>query len=355
MELLRLLLLPFTLLYGLAVRLRNALFDARILPSESYKIPIISVGNLSVGGTGKTPHVEYLIRLLAPEYQLATLSRGYGRKTRGFRFAGENDNSATIGDEPAQFHHKFREISVFTDEVRRRGISNILKYHPDIDLLILDDAFQHRYVKPGLSILLTDYHKIFSNDYLLPYGTLREPINGAKRADIIVVTKTPSVLSPIERQQIISDISPTPEQKVLFSFVKYGTIKSLWNQDEVLDINEHWSVILLGAGIANPYPLEYELRNKCNDLIVMRYKDHHTYTKDDIDRIKSNYSDIYTRKKLLITTEKDAMRLLNPEIRSLAAELPFYYVPMEIEFHEKDKQLFDETILNYVRENKRKR
>lgn len=355
MEFLKLLLLPFALIYELITRLRNYLFDLKILPSVSYNLPIISVGNLSAGGTGKTPHVEYLIRLLEKEYKPATLSRGYGRKTTGFRLAGLEDHSGTIGDEPAQFHSKFPELTVATDESRRHGISTLLHERPDTDVIILDDAYQHRYVKPGMSVLLTDYHKLYTHDYLLPLGTLRESRKGSGRANIIVVTKTPIVLSPYERQRITKSIKPSPYQKVLFSYVKYGEIRSLWNPQEVVDPSIKYSSILLIAGIANPYPLEYELRSRCNDLIIIRYKDHHKYSSDDLKLIKENYSDIYSRNKLLITTEKDAMRMLDPDVKEQASLLPFYFIPMEVEFHQGDKQVFDETIKNYVRENKRKR
>lgn len=355
MEFLKLFLLPFALIYELITRLRNGLFDLGVLPSASFKIPVISIGNLSAGGTGKTPHVEYIIRLLQSDYKLATLSRGYGRKTSGFRIAGKDDHSGTIGDEPAQFHSKFPEIDVATDENRKRGIQNLLTEKPDTDVIILDDAYQHRYVKPGISILLTDYHKLYSNDYLLPLGTLRESRKGSVRANIIVVTKTPVVLSPFERQSITKGMKPSPFQKVLFSYVKYGEIRSLWNPLEVIDPSTRYSSILLVAGIANPYPLEYELRSRCNDLIILRYRDHHKYSSEDLKLIKENYSDIYSRNKLLITTEKDAMRMLDPEVREQASLLPFYYIPMEVEFHQKDKQVFDETIKKYVRENKRER
>lgn len=355
MEFLRLFILPLAILYGFIVRLRNKLFDWRILRSVTFPLPVISVGNLSAGGTGKTPHVEYLIRLLSSNYKLATLSRGYGRKTSGFRLADQSDHAGTIGDEPAQFHQKFPDIIVTADEKRRRGINKLLELKPETDVIILDDAFQHRYVKPGLSILLTDYHKQYSEDYLLPYGTLRESVKGASRADLIVVTKTPNILSPYERRHMTETINPKPYQKVLFSFVKYGEVKALWNNMQQPEPGKHYSVILLIAGIANPYPLEYELRNWCSDLMIMRFKDHHKYTSDDFIQIKENYNDIYTRNKLLITTEKDAMRMLDPDIREAASELPIYYIPMEIDFHGGDKQIFDETILNYVRENKRER
>ncbi len=355
MEFLKLLLLPFSLLYEGVTRLRNLFFDLKFLPSIAFKLPVIAVGNLSAGGTGKTPHVEYIIRMLSSTEKVATLSRGYGRTTKGFRLANDKDNSGTIGDEPSQFYNKFPNIKVATDENRRNGIKQLLEVAPETDVIILDDAYQHRYVKPGLSILLTDYHKPFTHDYMLPYGTLREVKRGAKRANIIVVTKTPTVLSPFERQRLTSAISASSYQKVLFSFVKYGEMRSLWNPEEKVDSSSKYSVILMVAGIANPYLLEFELRDKCNDLIIMRFSDHHKYTSSDIELIKENYSDIYSRNKLLVTTEKDAMRLLHPEIREQASQLPFQYLPMEIDFHNGDKQIFDETIKKYVRENKRER
>ncbi len=355
MEFLRLFLLPFSLLYGLVTRLRNLLFDMKILPSATFKMPIISVGNLSAGGTGKTPHVEYLINLLYDSYNVSTLSRGFKRRTRGFKLAQSDDHAGTIGDEPTQYFNKFPKLKVAVDENRRNGINELLNLCPETEVVILDDAFQHRYVKPGLSILLSDYHKLFTHDYLLPYGTLREARSGMKRANVIVISKTPIVLSPFETKSIVDEIKPLSHQKVLFSYVKYGAIQSLWNKREIIDTECHYGVIMLVAGIANPYPLEYELRNKCSELSTMYFKDHHRYTPEDIELIKRNYSDIYTRNKILVTTEKDAMRMLDPSIIEQASQLPFYYIPMEIEFHEKDKQLFDEIILNYVRQDKRKR
>lgn len=355
MEFLRLFLLPFSLLYGLVIRLRNLLFDLKILPSSAYKLPLISVGNLSTGGTGKTPHVEYLINLLSDTYNVCTLSRGYGRKTSGFRIAQPQDHAGTIGDEPAQFYKKFLKLTVAADENRRNGINKLLTLRPDTDVILLDDAFQHRYVKPGMSILLTDYHKLYTKDYLLPFGTLRESRKGAKRANIIVITKTPNELSPIERKSIVDGINPSPEQTVLFSFVKYGAIRSLWNHGETIKTDCHYGVIQLVTGIGNPYPLEYELRSKCNELTIIRFRDHHKYTSEDIELINRNYSDIYTCNKLLVTTEKDGMRMLDPAIIEQASQLPFYYIPMEVDFHNGDKQIFDELILGYVRQNKRER
>lgn len=222
MDVLRLLLLPFAYLYGLLMLIRGKLFDWKILPSESFPISVISVGNLSYGGTGKTPLVEYIIRLLQNEMKLATLSRGYKRNTRGFVLANKDSTYEEIGDEPLQYKTKFSNIEVAVHEKRRKGIRQLLKLFPDLKLVLLDDAYQHRYVKPGLSILLTDFHKLYIKDFPMPAGTLREFRSAAKRADIIIVTKTTSVLSPITRRRITSLIKPRVDQQLLFSYIRYG-------------------------------------------------------------------------------------------------------------------------------------
>ena len=347
--------IPFALLYGWIVSLRNLLFNWGILPSVKYPLPVISVGNLSAGGTGKTPHIEYLIRLLSPDFDISTLSRGYGRKTKGFQKAIPENHASTIGDEPLQYLRKFNSIGVFVDEKRRRGIQNILKINENTEVILLDDAFQHRYVKPGLSILLTDFHHLYTRDYLLPAGKLREPIAGARRADIIIVTKTTPVLSPILARQLIDELKPRPHQHVYFSFIKYGVLTSLWSNDHTLEKGKHFSMILLFAGIANTYPIEDHLRQHCNELTVIRFKDHHQYTEQDLLRIKRNFDDLYSPNKLLVTTEKDAMRLLQPELGEIATQLPVFYLPIEVEIHEKYKQQFDKQILKYVSKNQRKR
>ena len=349
MEILRLLLFPFSLIYGLITGLRNMFFDWRILPVEKFDLPVISVGNLSAGGTGKTPHVEYLARLLSSSFKVSTLSRGYGRKTSGFIAASDNDSAASIGDEPMQYLRKFKNIGVFVDEKRRRGIRKILIKDPKVQVILLDDAFQHRYVKPGLSILLTDYHKLYCNDYLIPYGTLREFRSGAARADVIVVTKTPKVLSPIENRKIISDLQPAAHQKVYFSFIRYGEIVPLWTKSCLRKPGEKYNTIVLFAGIANIYPLQDHLKRECLELTILQYPDHHQYTSKDLDRIKRIFDDLYSRNKLLVTTEKDAMRLLNPNLIGQAGKMPVHYLPIEIDFHGSDKDAFNEQILSYVK------
>lgn len=348
MEFLRILLLPFALLYGLITCIRNLLFNWKILPSQSFSLPVISVGNLSAGGTGKTPHVEYLIRLLSPIMQVSTLSRGYGRKTSGFISATASDHSQTIGDEPMQYFLKFKNIRVFVDNQRRRGIQTILRNEPETGVILLDDAFQHRYVKPGLSILLTDYHKLYSNDYLIPAGTLREPIRGASRADIIVVTKTPNVLSPIDRRRIISELKPKAHQQIYFSFIRYDKINSLWDQDCSFIPEKRYNHIVLFVGIANPYPIQDQLKKYCYDLTTLLYPDHHQYTNSDLDKIKGIFDELYSRNKLLITTEKDAMRIINPNLMDKALQMPIHYMPIEIDFHGDDKEAFNEQIKKYV-------
>ena len=222
MDVLRLLLLPFACIYGLIIAIRGKLFDWRILPSESFPVPVISVGNLSYGGTGKTPMVEYIIRLLQKEKKIATLSRGYKRNTRGFILATNQSTFEEIGDEPLQYKTKFSNLEVAVHERRRKGIKQLMKSFPDLDLILLDDAYQHRYVKPGLSILLTDFHKLFVNDYPLPAGTLREFRSASRRADIIIITKTPSVLSPITRRRLTALLKPKAHQQLLFSYISYG-------------------------------------------------------------------------------------------------------------------------------------
>lgn len=355
MDFLRLLLFPFSLIYGLITGARNLLFDIGILRSKKYDIPVISVGNLSTGGTGKTPHTEYLIRLLEPLYRIHTLSRGYGRKTRGYRKANNQASALTIGDEPLQYFRKYSNIGVHVDGSRRRGIETILRTEPGADAILLDDAFQHRYVKPGLSVLLTDYHNMFYKNHILPMGSLREPRRGARRADIIIVTKTPIILNPILRRQLIAEMKPAPHQKVYFSYIRYNQIVPLWDDAGRSLPEKKYSHILVFAGIVNTYPIQEYLSQMCHELVVLQFPDHHRYTAADIDRIKQKFDDLYSRNKLLVTTEKDAMRLLNPDIIDKVRYLPVHYLPIEVAFHHDDQRMFDEQILDYVRKNQRKR
>jgi len=347
----RVLVFPFALIYGLIVWLRNKFFDWGILRSKKFDILTISVGNLSAGGAGKTPHIEYLIRLLNQDYNLATLSRGYKRKTKGFRIAKQHATALEVGDEPSQFKHKFSNITVAVDGRRRRGIKEIKKLDPYVDVILMDDAFQHRYVKPGLNILVTDYHNPYSKDYLLPTGTLREHTSGAKRADIIIVSKTPNVLSPITKRRFYHEINPLPNQDLFFTYLKYGQLRPVFESNSQEKIPQNFNSIIMVTAIANPYPLMDHLREKCYDLETITFPDHHTFSKSDIKKIQAVYDDVFSPKKAIITTEKDATRLRSAFGNKKLKDLPLYYIPVEVAFHKGQKQKFERRILKYVREN----
>jgi tetraacyldisaccharide 4'-kinase len=237
-------------------------------------MPVISVGNLSAGGTGKTPHIEYLIRLLKTDFKIATLSRGYGRKSKGFLESSKLSAAMEIGDEPMQFIQKYDRIIVAVDEKRTRGIGLLMQKHPGLQVILLDDAFQHRYVKPGLSILLTDYHRLYYNDYMLPSGTLREFKSGARRANIIIVTKTPKIFSPITRRRILEDLKVSANQHVFFSYIKYDSLFPMFSSENCI-LPSKITSILLFTGIANDYPLIEHLERMCSDLIVEKFPDDH--------------------------------------------------------------------------------
>ena len=330
--------------------LRNKLFDWGILPTEKFDIPVISVGNLSLGGTGKTPHVEYLVRLLKDKHAIATLSRGYGRETRGFVEADADSDYKTIGDEPLQYKNKFENLVVCVDGNRRRGIKKLLEKHQELDAVILDDAYQHRYVKPGISILLTDFHNLYSENFVVPTGTLREFRSGSKRADVIFVTKTPSVLSPFTRRRLEDSLKPRKHQQLFFSHITYQPMQALPGI-ESHPPQKKCSAMVLFCGIANSYPLQEHLKKKCRELIVMEFPDHHKYDQNDLKKIIQTFRDVFTTKKILVTTEKDAMRLIKSDLIEYFKDYPVFYVPIEIEIHGAEKSLFDKQILEYVERN----
>ncbi len=349
----KLLLLPFAALYGVIVRIRHWMFNVGILKSETYNIPIIGVGNLSLGGTGKTPMVEFLIRILQDEYKIAVLSRGYGRNSKGFLIANQYSGHKDIGDEPMQYHNKFKiEVKVAVSEDRRIGISNLMQDDEKLDVILLDDSFQHRYVKPGLSILLTDFHNLYMEDYLIPAGNLRDVVSEAKRADIIIVTKTYKVLSPITRRRIKGILNPEENQSLYFSYIDYGQLTPLPGFEEI-KAPKKISTIVMFCGIANSYPFQEYLRDLCVDLMVIDFPDHHTYSKKDLQLVAQTYNDAFTRNKIIITTEKDAMRLVKSEYIRELNSLPVFYVPIEVKLHGLDQSNFSNQIKKYVRENKR--
>lgn len=356
MKSVRLILLPFSLLYGIVVFFRNLLYDIGFLKSESFVVSIISIGNLTTGGTGKSPHTEYLIRLLKKGNKVAALSRGYGRVTNGFLLASAESDAFEIGDEPKQFKQKFPEIEVAVDSNRRNGIKKLLEINPSLNVILLDDAFQHRAVKPGLSILLTDYTQLFVDDFLLPAGNLREWKKSAERADIIIVTRIPDHFSPMEKRIIRQRLKPQPYQKVYFSFIKYGDFVPLGKQTgqnlvgKEFYFDREFSVLLL-TGIASSIHLYDYLKNKVPEIRHLKFRDHHRYSLADIQRLKQIFNNIATDNKIILTTEKDAMRLGLPAYQELISELPIFYIPIEIGFHDKDEEEFNEQIISYVRKN----
>jgi tetraacyldisaccharide 4'-kinase len=348
MNLLRFLLFPVAFLYGVLVFFRNLLYDLGILPVKEFETGIIVIGNLSVGGTGKSPMTEYLIRLLKDKFSLATLSRGYKRHTTGFLLADKDSTSLQIGDEPLQFKKKFPEVIVSVDENRKHGIKNLFSQFPELKIILLDDAFQHRRVKPGLSILLTDYSKIFYDDFLLPVGSLREWRAGKKRADIIIATKCPGNLSPVEKRIIQKNISPEAHQQVLFSHIKYGEPVAVFASPPAPLLKERGVDVVLLTGISNPQPLEDYLKDKVGRIIPMHYPDHHEYTIVEVTKLIETFNGIASSNKIIITTEKDAMRLDKPGLVERIHTLPMYYIPIEITFDEKEKADFNQLINDYV-------
>lgn len=350
---LRILLLPFALLYELVISFRHFLFNVGVLPSKSFDVPVIGVGNLSLGGTGKTPHTEYIVQLLKEQYRVAVLSRGYKRKSKGFVLANSTSSFEDIGDEPMQYRQDFgKDVVVAVDSNRCRGVSNLLKMKTPPEAIILDDALQHRFIKPGLTLLLTDYRRLYTDDFVLPVGRLRDIKASAKRADIIIVTKTDKILSPIVRRLIIEKIQPRPHQKVYFSYISYGSPVKFPSLEKSR-FNARYSTIILFNGIANPYPLKDYLRYLCRELITLDFPDHHEYKEKDIRLIRQTWDKQFTRSKLIVTTEKDAMRLINSPYLSHLKGLPVVYLPIEVKFHKQDEKIFKNQILSYVRENQR--
>lgn len=347
MQILRFLLFPIAAVYGLITILRNGLYDARIFKSSSFDLPVICIGNLSMGGTGKTPHTEYLIRLLKDEYKVATLSRGYGRKTSEFILADESATALTIGDEPLQYHRKFKDIHVAVEKKRVMGVLFTLHHAEDTEVIILDDAFQHRALNAGFKIALTDYNTPYYRDFILPVGALREKRNGIARADLVIVTKCPSTLSEEEMGAIKKHIH-LPTEHIFFSSIQYKRIYDGMT-NETLEGNLREYDVLLVTGIANPKPIEeYLLKNKVN-FDSMHYGDHYRFKKKDVQTISKKFDTFAPSKKLILTTEKDFSRmLLIPEFENL----PVFCLEIEIKIL-KDTEKFDHKILEYVRTNQR--
>ncbi len=337
------LLLPFSIVYGLVVLIRNKCYDWGWFNSQSFDLPVICVGNLAVGGSGKTPVTEYLVDLLSG-YKIAILSRGYGRKTTGFIRADQNATAETIGDEPMQYYRKFPQVTVAVCEDRVTGIKQLQADH---DLILLDDAFQHRRVKPGFSILLFEYHKLLEPQWLLPAGNLREPFSGYKRAQAILITKTPDTASEMQRLKLSirfhNRLSPA------FSGLQYKDLVQVYTSQTLamakLPVD---TVVFLLTGIANPAPLVGYLKSCGTRVIHHEYADHHTFNSTEINRLVVAFREEKSTEKIIITTEKDAQRLSAAGLQELLVDLPVYFLPIKINILAKDKLTFDQNVINYV-------
>lgn len=340
---------PLSWLYGFGVWLRNRCFEAGLFKEISYDLPVICVGNLTVGGTGKTPHTEYLLDLLLPHFRTAVLSRGYKRKSCGFQLAEEETPMSRIGDESWQMKHKFPDAIIAVDSNRRRGISLLMaskETRPEV--ILLDDAFQHRYVKAGLNILLTDYHRIISDDKLFPAGRLREPFSGRLRAQVVVVTKCPRDLTPMEIRVIKKALNLQPHQRLYFTTLRYGKLANLYDsgaEECVLDAETH---VLLLTGIATPQQMLQDLQVHTKHIKPMTFADHHAFSGKDVRNIEAAFNEMQGSKRMIITTEKDAARLLEAEGFSTVFKRHLYVLPVEVEFLLQQGRDFNQLITDFV-------
>lgn len=343
----KILLYPIGVVYHLITATRNKLYDIKIKKSTSFNLPIICIGNLAVGGTGKTPHTEYLIRLLQNNFTIATLSRGYGRKTNHYLEASIKSSSVEVGDEPSQYKRKFPNLTVAVENKRVFGVQEILKNHPKTNLILLDDAFQHRAIKAGLNIVITDYNTPLANDYLLPAGNLRESKHGINRANIIIVSKCPKDLSEKEQQSIKDKLKFHSLESIYFTTINYGKVYNIFNNKELIN-TYHAIDIILVTGIGKPELLQKYTKSKFKSVSPLIYSDHHEFSKGDIKTIINTFNNLKSEQKIILTTEKDASRLLTV---SELKNIPIYCIEIEVAFlNKKDK--FITQIETYVRTNK---
>ena len=348
---LKFLLYPFAAFWALFMQIRRSFYNNG--RRMEYKKPTICVGNLCMGGSGKTPHTDYLIQLLSQnQHNVAVLSRGYGRKTKGLQFANPTSNSKDIGDEPLLIYKKHSSIPVVVSKNRIKGLDAIFDQSPQTDVVILDDAYQYLPLKPGLSILLTDYYHNYTKDYVVPVGRLREKRSAAKDADIIIVTKSPKVVPTIEERIFLEKIKPLPHQTVCFSYIEFGTLVPLTKEAEKLPLQSIRSAVAV-CGIANPYPFLEYIDSHFVEVQKLVFSDHYCFTRKDIQKMERFVERSMTKKCAVITTEKDAMRLLESEFKEYIATIPIFYIPIEVRIHPKYQEKFEKQIRDYVGKNTR--
>ena len=349
---------PLSWLYGVGVNFRNWLYDRKILKQKKFDIPVICVGNITVGGTGKTPHIEYLIRLLSPRYKVAVLSRGYKRKSRGFQIVEVNSKLRDAGDEPLQIKKKFPSVLVVVDKNRVNAIEKMLTFDEDKrpDVVLLDDGYQHRSVQPSLSILLVDSNRPVYEDKLLPSGFLREPLKGKNRASIVLVTKCHPDLQPIDFRIYSNGLDLFPFQSLYFTTLDYEEIKPVFPElnDEQLELNNLLKKhVFLVTGVASPEPLVRKLELKTYNLYTKFFPDHHNFTKRDIDSIIEMIDEVNEENKVILTTEKDAVRFRSLNYLSEEIKKKMYYIPVKVTFlNSQEKFSFNKKIVEHVRNNK---
>ena len=347
-------LLPLSWLYGLGVKLRNLMFSIGVLKSRSFDVPVISVGNITVGGTGKTPHVEYLVRLLQDVCQVAVLSRGYKRQSKGFVKATAETAMKEIGDEPYQMKQKFPKITIAVDANRCHGIDLLMEDDQRPDVILLDDAFQHRYVKPGINILLVDYHRLIIYDELLPAGRLREPLTGKDRADIVIVTKCPKELKPMDYRVITKAMNLYPFQQLFFTTLEYGDMYPVFSEATVApqlqELKDRHILVL--TGIASPKQLLHDLTPITPHLTPLSFADHHVFNAKDVELINSTFAALPSP-RIIITTEKDATRLQQAEGLSNEVKANIFVLPINVCFMLEQGNTFNSYIINYVHKNSR--
>jgi len=351
-----LLLWPASILFRTIVSIRNFCYENKILKSKEYDLPIISIGNISVGGTGKTPHTEFILNMLKGEFQVAILSRGYKRKTKGFRIIETTDTHYQAGDEPLQIKQKFPDVVVAVSESRTNGVEKLRELYPDLNLIILDDAFQHRKINPGLSILLNNYHHPIATDYLLPLGRLREPRSASYRAHIVIYSKCPAELKPIERRILSKEVDIMPYQYLFFSTLKYMNLKPVFDKNlpefELSKLKDY-NIIAL-TGIARSGNLTSFLESKSASVMHLKYPDHYNFTSKDILKTQKLFSET-SGNKIIVVTEKDAVRLKSDNFFDDEFKKDVYCIPIEVELlcSDEEKKQFDNQIFSYVRNNKR--
>ena len=349
---------PLSWLYGLGVKLRNFLFDTGIRKSQKFKTPVISIGNITVGGTGKTPHVEYLVRLLQDHLRVAVLSRGYKRKSSGFVIAGDSTTMSDIGDEPFQMKQKFPKVTIAVDRNRVHGINCLTdndSKKSNIDVVLLDDAFQHRQVKPGINILLVDYHRLIIYDKLLPAGRLREPLKGKDRADIVIVTKCPKDLKPMEYRVITKAMNLYPYQQLYFSTLDYEELQPVFKDTKELKSKKDLKTqnILLLTGIASPRQMNEDLKPIVKSITPLTFSDHHSFSPNDVELLNATFAEMPSP-KCIITTEKDAARLQTTEGTSDEVRKNLYKLPVRISIIQNQEEAFNQHIMSYVLKKSRR-